>query len=379
MPLKVITMADQRRQIVEKIRAGIWNVTEASRETGLSRKTIYQYLKRAEDPTETFEDRSRRPHTTTRTDPSIEAIIMEVAHDYPVWGETKIRKECVRRYPELTIPAARTVGRIMDRHDHHPGGQTPSPTGWQRFVSAAPNLLWQMDFKGWFRTTDRITIHPLSVLDDHSRFLLGLDACTNQARETVWTSLRRLFQLYGLPERILADNAGPWGAPGTRALTGLDLWLIQLGIVLIHGRPYHPQTQGKVERFHGTLKRELITRTTFTGVLETQARLDHFRDTYNTRCAHQAIENRYPVEVYQPSRRPYPDLILPPDYPDALAIRKVGYNGTISYENRRILANQQLQGEYVGIYEHEEEDTIDIMYYRTILRTVDLRTVPKRP
>lgn len=376
MPLKVITMADQRREIVKNIQAGIWSISEASRQSGISRKTIYTYLARADDPAETFEDRSRRPHTTTRTDAAIEAIIMEVARDYPVWGETKIWKECIRRYPELRIPAARTVGRIMDRHDHHPGGQSPGPKGWQRFVSASPNLLWQMDFKGWFRTTDRITIHPLSVLDDHSRFLLGLDACTNQ---TVQASLLRLFQLYGLPERILTDNGSPWGVPGIRARTGLDLWLIQLGIVLIHGRPYHPQTQGKVERFHRTLKKELITRTTFTGVPETQAKLDHFRDTYNTLRAHHAIEHRYPVEVYRSSVRPYPDLILPPDYPDALAIRKVGYNGTISYENRRILANERLRGEYVGIYEHEEEDTIDIMYYRTILRTVDLRTVPKRP
>lgn len=379
MPLRVKTMAEQRREIVERIQSGLWTVTMAAHETGVSRKTIYQYLKRAQDPQDRLEDRSRRPHTMpTKISGDVEQLVMKVALEFPVWGETKVRKECLRQFPDAAIPSARTVGRIMDRHDHHPGGQHPSSQGWQRFEAPVPNALWQIDFKGWFRTSQRLTIHPLSVLDDHSRFLLGLDGCTNQARETVWASLLRLFQTYGLPERVLADNAGPWGAPGEKAMTGLAIWMMRIGITLIHGRPYHPQTQGKVERFHRTLKQELIARTTFTTLDDVQHQLDAFRETYNTIRAHHALGDRYPADVYQISPRPYSENILPPDYPDAMAIRKVAYNGTISYDNKRVRVHNLLGGDYVGLYPAEEEDSIDIMYYRTKLRMVNLRDLPDR-
>lgn len=379
MPLKVETMAEQRRRIVQRIRSGNSTVTEIAQETGLNRKTIYQYLTRADDPEDSLADRSRRPHhLPTKTPAAVELLVMEVAMQYPVWGESKVRQECLRQYPAVRFPSARTVGRIMDRYGHHPGGQHTGPQGWQRFETPAPNSLWQMDFKGWFRTTDRRTIHPLSVLDDHSRFLLGLEACTNQTRETVWASLTRLFDTYGLPERMLTDNAGPWGAPGERAPTGLAIWLMRLGIALIHGRPYHPQTQGKVERFHRTLKAELLARSTFPTVADTQHQFDLFRATYNTRRIHQAVRNRYPADVYRVSGRPYPHVLVPPEYPDAIAIRKVGYNGTISYANHRLRVHNLLGGEYVGLYPTEEGDIIDIMYYRTTLRTVDLRELPTR-
>lgn len=379
MPLKVKTLGEQRREIVARVRAGERTVTEMSRETGLSRKTIYQYLKRADDPADTLEDRSRRPdHQPNRTSAEVEDLIMAVAAEYPVWGESKVRKECARQYPEVSLPSARTVGRIMHRNGHHPGGTRTGPMGWQRFEAAAPNGLLQMDFKGWFRTTERITIHPLSVVDDHSRYLLGLVACTNQSRETVWNALEPIFCTHGLPERMLTDNAGPWAAPGSNAATDLELKLMRLGITLIHGRPYHPQTQGKVERFHGTLKRELIQRSTFTTVANTQEQFDQFREVYNTRRAHMALGDRYPADAYRPSPRPFPATIAPPEYPDAIAVRKVGYNGTISYANKRVRVHNQLANELVGIYQGEEEDHIDIVYYTTILRRVDLREIPRR-
>lgn len=379
MPLKVVTVGEQRRAIVDRIRSGEWTVTDAARASGLSRKTIYQYLERAEDPLDSLEDRSRRPdHTPSRTSAAVEQVVMDVAMQYPVWGESKVLKECLRQHPDVAFPSARTVGRIMDRHGHHPGGNRTGPKGWQRFEAPAPNLLWQMDFKGWFRIRNRFVIHPLSVLDDHSRFLLGLDVCTNQTREAVRESLTRIFRINGLPDRMLTDNAGPWGSPGTRSPTGLELWLMQLDITLIHGRPYHPQTQGKIERFHGTLKAELLDRTTFTTIADTQEQFDRYREIYNTRRAHMALENRYPSDVYCASPRAYPDDVVPPEYPGAIAVRTVGYNGTISYDNRRLRVHNMLGGHRVGIFNNEKENHIDIMYYRTILRTVNLREAPSR-
>lgn len=379
MPMKVKSVAMQRRELVDRIRSGEWTVTHAARVCGISRKTVYRYLERSEDPFDTLEDRSRQPHhSPTRTAPEIEQIILTVARAYPCWGGDKVLAACRREYPDLEFPSARSAARIMDRNDHHPGGQRIGPKGWQRFESPVPNHSWQMDFKGWFRTTDRQTIYPLSVLDEYSRYLVGLEVCTNQMRDTVKTVLIQLFRTYGLPERILADNGPPWGAPGQQAPTGLALWLAEQGIPLLHGHPYHPQTQGKVERFHGTLERELLRQRTFPTVEQTRTALAEYRTTYNTMRIHQAIGNRYPDDLYTSSPRMYRDTIDPPHYPDALAVRTVAYNGTIAFANRRIRVHTQLLGKVVGLYPGEGEDEVDILYYQTIVRNVNLNTISKR-
>lgn len=377
--MKVKTVAMQRRELVERVRSGEWTVTDAAKTLGINRKTVYRYLERAEDPLDALEDHSRRPrHSPTRTPLEIEQVVLTVARAYPVWGGEKVLGECRRQHPDLTFPSARTVSRIMDRNNHHPGGQHVGPKGWQRFESPEPNHSWQMDFKGWFRTTDRQTIYPLTVLDEYSRYLVGLEVCTNQMRDTVKSVLIGLFRTNGLPERMLTDNGPPWGAPGQQAPTGLELWLAEHGIPLHHGRPFHPQTQGKVERFHGTLERELLSRRSFPTVEQTRTILAQYRTTYNTIRIHHAIGNHYPIELYTPSPRVYRDTIDPPDYPDALAIRKVAYNGTITYANRRIRVHTQLPGKYVGLYQGEEGDEVDILYYRTIVRKVNLDTIAKR-
>ncbi len=126
-----------------------------------------------------------------------------------------------------------------------------------------PNALWQMDFKGHFAML-KGRCHPLTILDDHSRFCLGLQACANETIETTQIHLTHIFRRYGLPLALLCDNGGPWGSGYPHIeLTKLTVWLIRLGIQVLHGRPAHPQTQGKDERFHRTLKAEVLQGTVF--------------------------------------------------------------------------------------------------------------------
>src|SRR5205807_4484324 len=151
----------------------------------------------------------------------------------------------------------------------------------ERFERAAPNELWQMDYKGHFATRAG-RCHPLTVVDDHSRYAVGLRACGDERGGTVQAELTAIFRQYGLPERMLMDNGSPWGSDALHRHTWLTVWLLELGVAVSHGRPYHPQTQGKDERFHRTLTAEVIGRRAFADLAECQRRFDAWRVVYNT-------------------------------------------------------------------------------------------------
>src|SRR5262249_24110405 len=153
--------------------------------------------------------------------------------------------------------------------------------GCTRFQRERPNELWQMDFKGHFATAT-VRCHPLTVLDDHSRYCVGLRACGDERGETVRAELIALFRRFGIPERILCDNGPPWAAAGGEAKwTALAVWLLKLGIGVSHGRALHPQTQGKDERFHRTLDVEVIQRQIWADLRACQRRFDPWRHVYN--------------------------------------------------------------------------------------------------
>src|SRR5262249_318454 len=160
-------------------------------------------------------------------------------------------------------PSVSTVTAILGRHGRIDAAESVKRQAFERFERAAPNELWQMDYKGHF-TLAQGRCHPLTVIDDHSRYALGLRACRDESQPTGKGEVGGIFRRYGLPERMLMDNGPPWGAGGAgQGHTRLGVWLLELGIAVSHGRPYHPQTQGKDERFHRTLKAEAIGRRQF--------------------------------------------------------------------------------------------------------------------
>jgi transposase InsO family protein len=305
------------------------NVREQCRRFGISPTTGYKLLARyrAAGPAG-LADRSRRPRASPgRTPPAVEAAVLALRDAHPAWGPRKLR----RRLLDLghgAVPGPSTVAAILRRHGRVDPAVAAAHRPWQRFEHPAPNALWQVDFKGHV-PLDVGRCHPLSALDDHSRFALGLAACGDERGATAQAALTAVFRRYGLPERLLLDNGpawrGDWGGP----LAPLVVWLLRLGVAVSHGRPAHPQTQGKVERFHRTLAAEPFRSRRFPDLAAAQAGFDAWRDVYNLERPHHALALATPASRYRPSLRPFPEALPAIEYgPDDL-VRKVGGKGEV--------------------------------------------------
>ena len=263
MPFREVSAVELREEFVRLAGQAGANVRELCRRYGISPTTGYKWLARhASGGGEGLADRSRRPHTSPgQTAAAIEARIVALRDRHPAWGARKLR----RRLQDLGIeglPGISTVNTILSRHGRLDPAASAKHKAFIRFEKAAPNELWQMDFKGHFALRQG-RCHPLTVVDDHSRFAIGLQACADEQWTTVQAALTALFRRYGLPWRMLADNGAPWGDDADTPHTRLTVWLLRLDVPLSHGRPYHPQTQGKAERFHRSLVEEVLDRRFF--------------------------------------------------------------------------------------------------------------------
>lgn len=212
MPWKETTTMSSRKEYIQLMKQEGANVSELCRRFGISRKTGYKWYKRCrEDGESGLADRSRRPHhSPARSSEEIETKIIEVRAAHPAWGGRKI-KAYLERKGQTCIPSASTITAVLKRNDCMDAEEALKHQPFQRFEMEHPNQLWQMDFKGFFAMEEGGHCHPLTVLDDHSRFLLGLQACPNQTRQTVQEQLTGIFRCFGLPERMLMDNGRPWG------------------------------------------------------------------------------------------------------------------------------------------------------------------------
>jgi transposase InsO family protein len=353
MPWSAPIVSELRTALVHAVRTAKRPVTDVCRDFGVSRKTAYKWIKRHDaDPTIPPVDCSRRPrHSPTRTAAELEAAVLAVRDQFG-WGPRKIVAYLINH--NRPTPPVRTAAAILRRYDRIPI-RNAEPNHLQRFERATPNELWQLDFKG-FLWVGRQKIYPLTVLDDHSRYLLAAQPCTNQTMATAWTFLWQIFGEVGLPEAILCDNAFGTHNPGVPTVSWFEARLLRLGVRPLHGRAYHPQTQGKIERFHGTLVRELwpdIRRDT----------LDHFTDdlnrwridVYNSVRPHEALADQPPVSRWIPSRRTRPTTLPHVDYPAGSILRKVAATGDITWHCARILVGQGMAGERVRVQEHDND------------------------
>ena len=297
---------------------------------------------------------------------------MEVRREHPAWGGRKIRRVLQNAGLE-DPPAGSTITTILRRHGLLDGPGADEPRGFVRFEHEAPNDLWQMDFKGHVAMAQG-RCHPLTVLDDHSRYCLELGACANEQTLTVQERLTRVFRRHGLPKRILADNGSPWGTSGSdQRHTPLTVWLLDLEVAISHGRPYHPQTQGKEERFHRTLKAEVIGDRVFDDLAQAQAAFDAWREVYNVERPHQAIAMATPATRYRMSPRSMPQTIEPPDYEPGVATRKVDPGGWLSFKGRAVNCPKAFAGRRLALRATTKNGIYDLCYRRHVLSQVDLR------
>jgi transposase InsO family protein len=349
MPWCEVSVMDQRREFVRlATQAGVDRRALCER-FGISRKTGYKWLARAAAGEAALLDRSRRPHSSPlRSAAALEARVVAVRDAHPVWGARKIVR-CLERAGE-DAPAGSTVHAILRRHGRIEASSGLPGKGWQRFEKPAPNLLWQMDFKGHVKLANGAICHPLTIVDDHSRYAVCLRACGNEQSETVRCGLEGTFHRYGLPDAMLVDNGSPWGDGPGQSWTRLGVWLLKLGVDVLHSRPYHPQTRGKNERFHRTLKAEVFALRRFRDLIEVQRAFDRWRTVYNLERPHQALDQEVPASRYAPSPRPMPARLTPIEYDEHEVVRTVGTTKAyVSFKGHHWKVPQAFRGERVAI------------------------------
>lgn len=374
MPWKETTTMSIRTEFIQQARQDGANISELCRWYGISRKTGYKWLKRYEQNGESgLIDRSRRPrHSPKQTEAGIEAQVLAVRQQHKAWGGRKIRKILQNAGGSL-IPAASTITSILRRHEQIDSEEAQKHKPFQRFERENPNELWQMDFKGQFALTAGGFCHPLTVLDDHSRFLLGLKACPDETIEVVQAQLTDIFRHFGLPERMLMDNGSAWGFSLKARHTLLTAWLIRLGIAISHGRPYHPQTQGKDERLHRTLSVEVIQQHRLATLQESQDVFDDWRQVYNYIRPHEALQLHTPADHFIPSPRPFPETLPPVTYEAEDEIRKADISGKIYFHGRKFHISAAFRRQYLALRPAALDGDFDVFYCKQKVAQISLR------
>ena len=323
------------------------SVTELCREFQISRQTGYVWLRRYEaGGSPQVVDRSRRPlNSPSRCSDEIEEKVVALRLRYPDWGAPKLKKLLDQQLPETAI-CERTLHRILVRRkllnekDRH----RPAP---KRFQREAPNELWQMDFKGPQGFNKEFPVGPLSVIDDHSRYLVRLQHLGSTKSDGVRKTLQDAFEAVGLPEAILVDHGIPWwNCMSPWGITDLSVWIMRQGVQLLYSGYRHPQTQGKVERMHGALQRAIRRRRADP---DDQRWLDSFCYEYNHVRPHAGIGMETPATRWTPSLRRFDACPRKWEYPKSALVKTLGGDGQLSWRGKRWEISCALRRQTVGI------------------------------
>ncbi len=370
MPWKRVDVSEQRMQFVIRAASGQERFSALCQEFGISRPTGYLWRRRYVQTRSltTLAERSRRPHRSPLRTAEWKEERVVALRQQTGWGAKKLRV-ILQNEEGVTLPV-RTIHRILERRGLIPD-EVHGPAA-ARFERSVPNELWQMDSKGKYplRTGE---CHPLSILDDHSRFAVGLYALSALRTEQAYPCLVETFQRYGLPEAMLMDRGSLWwSASNGWGLTWLSVRLIEQGIGLVYGRVCHPQTQGKVERFHRTLGGALRHRGVPERIEQWKPALDEFRQSYNERRPHEALGMQRPADRYRPSPRAYQERPSEWEYPQGSEVVRLNTQGSLVEGRQRwfvckALAEQRVRvecfdGKLLVSYRHmyiREIDPVD--------------------
>ena len=370
MPWKTERVMDQRVAFVLRAEQGDESLAKLCREYEISRPTGYLWLKRyrAGGNIMDLAEHSRRPlHTPRRTDRTIETAVLAL-RDEKGWGGPKLAKVLGQRGVKV---APATAQRILKR-----AGRVLEPAAQQattRFARAECNELTQMDFKGEYTLSPREKCYPLSFLDDCSRFLHGLWPLSSTGGEGVKQSLEGYFRAHGVPQSILMDHGTPWfSTTNQHGLTWVAVWLIKQGVRLKYSGIGHPQTQGKVERFHRTLKARTTHRGAPTTMSEWQRWAAEFRQEYNHERPHEALGMKTPAEVYKAiNLRPYQEQPRAWEY-SAGVVKQLNTQGMLYYKQQTFFVSEALASERVQV--DELDDQLLVTFRHLTVRQIDVRT-----
>lgn len=377
MPWKSETMNDVRKEFALKALASGANLSALCREYGVTRKTGRQWRERAKrDGINQLAERSRRPKSNpTELAEGIVCRIVRLKMTHPSWGPRKIC-ELYRRAHDQVLSIS-SCHRVLKKS----GLVQPKKRRVRREAglvlgaasALAPNEVWTVDHKGWWRLHDGERCEPLTVRDAFSRYILSAQVLENTRTETVKAEFLRLFQLYGLPKVIKSDNGSPFASSAAPlGLSTLSASWVALGIELEHSRPGHPQDNAAHERMHKDLEAEVAARTQPNKRAQ-QAALDLWREEYNNQRPHESLQDRFPAEVYRRSSRPLPLTPALTDYGTGFFIRKVSANGIIKWTGQLIYVTSALAGWEVGL-RLVSADRLEVWFNYLHIGAIDLQT-----
>lgn len=358
MPWRETNCMDERIKFLSEYLRQERSMAALCREFGISRKTGHKWVGRylvAGPPG--LLDRSRAPrHSPGEITEEMVSAILALRQAHGHWGPRKLRAWLEQHRPRTVWPAASTIGRILTRYGMViPRRRSRRGPPYQEPFRAcsAPNAVWCADFKGWFQTGDGTRCDPLTITDAYSRYLLQCRVVPRTRYVDVRPVFERVFRDCGLPEVIRTDNGTPFASTGLGGLSPLSIWWIKLGIIPERIAPGCPEQNGRHERLHRTLKAETATPPQTT-IPQQQQAFDHFRHEYNHERPHEAIGNRTPDSLYQPSPRPYPRRVSEVAYPDHLIIRRVRPCGSIHWRGQELFLGESLAGEPVALEQHDD-------------------------
>ena len=363
----------QRLKLIEQLLLPNANVTAICESFNISRKTAYKWLSRYQEMgAQGLSDQSKEPtRQPNKVSETIETLIVSTHKEYPYWGPRKLRDYLLNVEGHDGLPSHTTFERVLKRNHCEVIKNNRSHPATTRFEREAANDLWQMDFKGSFMTGQH-RCYPLTILDDYSRFSVALKACNDEKGQTVKSHLTAVFSEFGMPKQINVDNGNPWGASDLNSFTSIQVWLMKLGIRLTHSAPFHPQTNGKDERFHRTLKLEVLHERNYSKH-EIQKVFDDWRHKYNFKRPHQALDGKTPGHRYQPSSRKFIHDPVPYDYQNE-KVRKVQFpHGTILLKGKRYIVGKAFCREHVAIKETAQPDEVAIFFMDNFIKKIKLQ------
>ena len=369
MPWSQTEPMDQRLQFIADARRGHEEMTALCRRYGVSRKTGYKWLARyAEGGAPALLEQSRRPHRSpTATPEAVRDALFELRRRHSTWGGKKLVTVLARRRPDLPPLAPSTAAALLKRYGWITSTRRRRPLGHPGRPMTPmhlPNAVWTTDFKGQFPTGDGVLCYPLTVADGASRFLLACRALSSVRTSDTKPMFERLFRERGLPERIRSDNGVPFATTALGRLSALSVWWIRLGIRPELIEPGHPEQNGRHERMHRTLKRDVL-RPPAANHRAQQRAFDRFQETFNHERPHEALGQRTPASVYSDSLRPYPTRLPPLEYPAQCEVRRVSVNGGVRWHNHWVNVSHVLGEEYIAF--DEIDDGLWNVYFGAVL------------
>ena len=363
MPWIEKRLETMREEFVKRVLAHEKSKSALCREYGISRPTGDKWIARYLSG-ENMTDLSRAPKShPNKTDPETERMIVEYRKRYPAIGALKMRHIMENdKYSEL--PSARTFNEIFKRNGLITKEASEAATPYERFQKSYPNEMWQADFKGHFEMANGVRCHPLNIIDDYSRMNICCEPLLTETYAEVKPCMERLFQEYGMPFSLLCDNGNPWGTPQSTGFTQFEVWLMELGILTLHGRILHPQTQGKEERFNGSFTKECLNHHKIQDQADAARIFAEYRDFYNHVRPHMALNLEVPSSRYRLSQRKYPSKITEWEYSDDIKIHHVKQTGYITIRGQGYFLSEAFGNKQIGFRESSKGAHLINLYFR---------------